>query len=112
MTYFTIFHLLYFLDLSKAFDTVNHQLLLQKLYRYGVRGNINLLLTDYLFKRTQYTYCNETASDEKEVLCGVPQGSTLGPLLFWFYVNDLPRHSNFSVRIFADDTALILRIKT
>ena len=63
--------------------------------------------TDYLSKRTQDTYCNETASDENEVLCGVPQDSTLGPLLFSSNVNDLPRHSNFSVRMFADELVTV-----
>ena len=100
-----------FLDLSKAFDTVNHQLLLQKRSMYGVRGNMFMLLKDYLTDRLQFTACNNTCSTCNQVLCEVPQGSTLGPLIFILYINDLPDHTNFNVRMFADDTVLFIKSK-
>ena len=73
-----------FLDLSKAFDTVNHKILLQKIKKYGIRGNMYTLLSNYLNNRKQFTTCNDAKSNTSRVLCGVPQGSTLGPLLFSF----------------------------
>ena len=100
-----------FLDLSKAFDTVNHRILLDKLYSYGIRGNMHKLLTSYLQNRKQFTVCNNIKSQINTIVCGVPQGSTLGPLLFSLYVNDLPLHTKFHVNLFADDTVLILKNK-
>ena len=78
-----------FVDLRKAFDTVNHSILLAKLDRYGVRGLSHDLLKSYLYHRKQYSIINGFKSDIKEISCGVPQGSTLGPLLFLIYVNDM-----------------------
>ena len=100
-----------FLDLCKAFDKVNHRILLDKLYSYGVRGNMHKLLTSYRQNRKQFTVCNNIKSQINTIVCGVPQGSTLGPLLFSLYANDLPLHTKFYVNLFADDTVLILKNK-
>ena len=96
------------LDLSKAFDTVNYKLLLSKLEKYGVRGNSLKLINDYLTHRKQVVHVNNTYSDQQSIVCGVPQGSALGPSLFSIYINDLPNASKFETRLFADDTALFL----
>ena len=96
-----------FLDLTKAFDTVNHSILLSKLYRYGIRGVPAKLLTDYLSNRTQQTRVNGTKSKFENITCGVPQGSILGPLFFILYVNDLPNMCSLDVRLFADDACLL-----
>ena len=100
-----------FLDLSKAFDTVNHKLLLDKLYLYAIQGNMHNLLSSYLSNCQQFTVCNNIPSKASTIVCGVPQGSTLGPPLFSLYIYDLPLHTNFQVNMFADDTVLILKNK-
>ena len=97
-----------FLDLKKAFDTVNHQILLAKLEKYGIRGLPLQLLESYLNNRLQFTVVNNTKSKFNHVTCGVPQGSTLGPLLFLIYINDVPLVSNFNRKLCANDTVLIL----
>ena len=96
------------LDLAKAFDTVVHNILLSKLAKYGIRGLPHQLLKSYLTNRKQYTVVNRKQSTVRNITCGVPQGSTLGPLLFIIYMNDLPLASNFRTRLFADDTSLTL----
>ena len=96
-----------YLDLSKAFDSVNHQILLRKLDHYGVRGVALNFFASYLSRRQQYTSVNGELSSILTVMCGVPQGSTLGPLLFLLYINDLASASDFAVSLFADDTALL-----
>ena len=96
------------LDLAKAFDTVNHQILLSKLYAYGIRGIPFKLMQSYLSNRKQCTVINKVKSSSHGVTHGVPQGSTLGPLLFLIYINDLPKVSNLKVRLFADDAILTL----
>ena len=82
-----------FIDLKKAFDTVDHSILLNKLNHYGVRGIVNDWFSSYLFKRTQTTVINSFISDKEIVPCGVPQGSVLSPLLFLIFINDLPNSS-------------------
>ena len=102
-----------FLDLKKAFDTVDHELLIQKLPHYGITNNTLLWINNYLNNRTQITKINDINSDSMPIKCGVPQGSILGPLLFTIFINDLPdtiKHCN--VTLYADDTALIVAGKT
>lgn len=98
-----------FLDLSKAFDTINHDILLKKLDWYGVRGRALDWFRNYLENRKQYT-AYKTASKPMPITHGVPQGSILGPLLFILYINDLPHAINYLKPIlFADDTNLFHR---
>ena len=93
------------MDLSKAFDTLNHDVLLYKLETFGIRGNALSWLKDYLSHRQQYVVYNGVSSDLLTIKCGVPQGSILGPLLFLLYINDISQTSSLlSYIIFADDT--------
>ena len=94
-----------YVDLKKAFDTVDHQILLSKLHHYGVRGKFHELLSSYLSNRLQYTVINGVSSEHLKVTCGVPQGSVLGPLFFNIFVNDIFKSSKRAkIILFADDT--------
>jgi len=98
-----------YLDLSKAFDTVNHQILLNKLDYYGIRGQSLKWLSSYLVNRQQVTFVNSTYSCPLTVNTGVPQGSVLGPLLFLIYMNDISKTvTNSKLRLFADDSNLFV----
>ena len=96
-----------FLDLSKAFDTIDHDILLAKLEYYGFRGIVQTWFKSYLNNRKQYVSYNLCNSSLKDMTCGVPQGSILGPLLFILYVNDITATSNIlDFILFADDTTI------
>mgnify|MGYP000297251403 CR=1 FL=1 len=97
-----------FMDLSKAFDTLNHKILIHKLSYYGVTGMALNLLNNYLTNRKQYVEFEEFKSTLANIQTGVPQGSILGPLLFIIYINDLSTVSDlFDPIMYADDTTLI-----
>ena len=100
-----------FIDLKKAFDTVNHSILLNKLNHYGVRGLVNDWFSSYLFKRTQTTEINSFISNKEIVPCGVPRGSLLGSLLFLIFINGIPNSSQkLNFVPFADDTNMLIDI--
>ena len=99
--------LVVFIDLKKAFDTVDHAILVKKLELYGVRGNNLKWCRDYLHLRNQTTLANNTFSSCSTITCGVPQGSVLGPLFFILYVNDVQHViRNSTVQLYADDTVI------
>ena len=98
-----------FLYFSKVFDTVNHDILLQKLSLYGIQDIALTRFKGYLHNRTQYVTYDSIKSVKQRIICGVPQGSILGPLLFSLYVNNLATVSNaFWSAQFADDTSLFI----
>lgn len=111
-----------FLDMSKAFDFVNHKLLLTKLEKYGIRGQALLWLESYLIGRMQCVEIVKLTDQNRNILTktcvksqllnicsGVPQGSVLGPLLFLLYINDLPNATPHKCLLFADDTTLLIK---
>src|SRR3989442_951168 len=99
-----------FMDLSKAFDSLDRDILLFKLYNYGIRGPMHAWFKSYLSQRTQYVIINNFQSTLKNVDYGVPQGSVLGPLLFLLYINDIGTIPQLEVnpKIFADDTNIFV----
>ena len=101
-----------YLDYAKAFDTVPHRRLISKLDSYGIKGNIQNWIKDFLSERSQVVKVNGKASKPAPVISGIPQGSVLGPILFVIYINDLPDEVNSSVFLFADDTKIFNQIKS
>ena len=100
-------------DLTKAFDTVNHSILLRKLSGLGVDDAARDWFNSFLSNRCQVTCCKNAMSDLPSISIGVPQGSILGPLLFIIYMNDLPDVlDHCSVTLYADDTVLYLASKS
>ena len=101
-----------FIDLKKAFYTVNYSILLSKLNHYGVRGKAYDWFHSYLSSREQFVCISGHSSDSLSITCGVPQGSILGPLLFLLYIDDLPNTSKLlSFHLFADDTNMYFSSK-
>ena len=97
-----------FIDFFKAFDTVNHKILINKLKVYGIKNNNFSWLEDYLFNRNRCTIVNGISSDYEPMICGVPQGSILGPLSFLIYINNMLNViANTSMYQYADDTVLL-----
>ena len=105
--------LLLLIDFSKAFDMVDHEILLKKLENYGIRGIALDWLKSYLSDRKQFVSVNGTDSTEKLIRYGVPQGSVLGPLLFIIYINDIPNIAKLAKFIlYADDANILISANT
>ena len=97
-----------FLDLSKAFDTIDHSILIDKLKYYGIRGTSLDWFVSYLSNRTQYVQFNDSTLAHSTITTGVPQGSILDPLLFIIYMNDIANVTDkFHFTVYADDTSLV-----
>ena len=102
-----------FIVLQKAFDSLDHKILLAKLNNYGFRGPIYNIMVDYLSNRSQYVFVNGNRSDVAEIVTGNPQGSVLGPFLFLVYINDFPQifQNDNKIALFADDTSILKTAK-
>ena len=99
-----------FIDLSKAFDTVDYKIFIKKMFHYGIRGIVLDWFTNNLCNRKPYVSINNVNSNMLPVACGVPQGSILGPLLFILFINDITSISKLAELImFADDTNLFFK---
>ena len=94
------------IDLQKAFDKVNHEILLGKLHAIGFSEKTIALFKSYLSDRSFKVNINNHFSDLSKIYCGVPQGSILGPLLFLLYVNDMPQAFHSDLFLYADDSGL------
>ena len=101
-----------YLDFRKAFDTVPHKRLLNKLYSYGIRGKIHLWIANFLSNREQSVKIGGSMSNKSQVTSGIPQGSVLGPILFLIFINDLPDIVSSAVKLFADDTKVYREISS
>ena len=101
-----------YLDFRKAFDLVSHELLIYKMSKYGIEGQILKWVKNWLHERTQKVVIRGTASDSFKVTSGVPQGSVLGPILFLIFINDLPTQVISPISLFADDSKVFTRIVT
>ena len=101
-----------YMDFKKAFDSVPHERLLFKLSKYGISGNLLSWIKDFLSCRTQYVKINDSKSACNNITSGVPQGSVLGPMLFIYFINDLPEICTVTTKIFADDTKAYTQIKS
>ena len=97
-----------FLDLSKAFDTIDHNILIEKLHSYGASGKELKWFISYLQNRKQFVSLENVSSSYYQITTGVPQGSILGPLLFLIYVNDLSNCCNLQYLMYADDTCVLI----
>ena len=105
-------HISIFADISKAFDCIDHAILLSKLAHYGLEGKSVALFSSYLSDRYQFVKINNVASDSTLIDIGVPQGSILGPLLFTIYINDIAQTSHILQSIlYADDSTFSLEIE-
>ena len=105
--------LLLLIDFSKAFDMVDHEIMLQKLYYYGIRGVAHGWFRSYLSQRKQYVKLNGSISTTNDLQHGVPQGSILGPLLFILFINDMPNiFPGAHFILYADDANIIIKGKT
>ena len=100
------------MDFSKAFDKVCHSLLVHKLHHYGIQGNFNRWINNWLANRKHSVVVEGENSEFASVDSGVPQGSVLGPSLFLYYIDDLPAKLHSTVRLFADDTISYLVIES
>ena len=97
------------LDFAKAFDTVNHEILLSKLEHYGISGIVNDWFRSHLSLTPQIIKINGLLSDKQYIKCGVPQGSVLGPLLFLIYINDMPyAFKLLDIHLFAHGTSIFI----
>ena len=102
-----------YVDLSKAFDTLSHSVLLEKLKSFGISGTTHDWFSGYLFNRKQFCVVEKCESEVMNITCGVPQGSILGPLLFLIYFNDFENClKNSKMLNFADDTAIYVHGKS